>query len=118
VEGGLNLSSVAEVQLACILQEGLTKIRKHAQAGQVDVVIRKDKPEDGDQIHMQIIDDGVGFKMAGSKRNFGLQTMRERAESVGGNLVIRSSIGKGTSIECKLPCLQPERLQKQSVVLH
>ena len=118
VHGSLNLSSVAEVQLVCILQEALTNVRKHAQAGQVDVVIGKDVNETMDRIHIQIMDNGVGFTMAGSKRNFGLQTMLERAESVSGKLVIKSGDGIGTSIDCWLPCLQPERLQKQSVVIH
>ena len=66
---------------------------------------------------MQIVDNGLGFVMAGSKRNFGLQTMQERAESASGNLTIKSSIGNGTCIECCLPCLQQEKLQKQSVVI-
>jgi nitrate/nitrite-specific signal transduction histidine kinase len=117
IDGTLNLSSVAEVQLVCILQEALTNVRKHAQASQVDVVITKDLHANVDQVHMQILDDGVGFTMAGSKRNFGLQTMRERAESVNGDLAINSGQGLGTTIECWLPCLQPERVQKQSVVI-
>lgn len=117
IDGGLNLSSIAEVQLVCILQEALTNIRKHAQASRVDVLIGKEKHKDEDYIHMQVIDNGVGFQMAGSKRNFGLQTMGERAESVGGSLAIKSGNGNGTHIECSLPCLLPERLQKQSVVL-
>lgn len=118
VNDGLNLSSIAEVQLVCILQEALTNVRKHAQASQVNVVIRKEDHEDMDHIHIRIIDDGIGFVMAGSKRNFGLQTMQERAESVGGSLLIKSGSGNGTAIECCLPCLQEERLQKQSVVIH
>ena len=66
---------------------------------------------------MQVTDNGSGFQMTGSKRSFGLQTMRERAESVGGSLVIKSGKGNGTCIECGLPCLAQERLQKQSVVI-
>lgn len=117
VEGELSLSSVAEVQLVCILQEALTNVRKHAKAGQVDIFICKEKHEHGDQICMKIIDDGVGFQITDSKRSFGLQTMRERAESVSGMLNIKSSEGAGTCIECSLPCLQQERLQKQSVII-
>lgn len=117
VVGDLNLSSVAEVQLVCILQEALTNVRKHAQAGQVNVVITRDGRGQMDQIHMRVQDDGVGFTMAGSKRNFGLQTMHERAESVNGRLSIRSDLGTGTRVESWFPCLQPERLQKQSVVI-
>ncbi|MFT3894225.1 MAG: histidine kinase [Anaerolineales bacterium] len=117
IDGELNLSSIAEVQLVCILQEALTNVRKHAKAGFVNVFISKDDHADLDHIHMQILDDGVGFSMAGSKRNFGLQTMRERAESVNGKLQIKSASGTGTAVECWLPCLQSERLQKQSVVI-
>jgi len=43
--------------------------------------------------------------------------MRERANSVGGTLQVHSSPGEGTSIICRLPCLQPEQMQERSVVL-
>lgn len=115
LDDDLDLSSVAEVQLVCILQEALTNVRKHARASQVMVTIMK-KTEDGrDKIGMRIADDGAGFIAAGSKRNFGLQTMRERAQSVDGKLDIETAQGCGTIIECVLPCLQQEKLQKQSV---
>jgi signal transduction histidine kinase len=117
VDGDINLSSVAEVQLVCILQEALTNVRKHARAEQVEVTITKELLDGNDHIHLQISDDGAGFTLAASKRNFGLQTMRERAEGVGGNLIIKSERGMGTCIDCRLPCLQHERLQKQSVVI-
>lgn len=118
VEGNLNLASVAEVQLICILQEALTNIRKHAKARHVSVMITNEGHEHPGQIHMQIIDDGVGFFHVNSKRNFGLQTMRERAESLGGTLLVRSEEGKGTQVECVLPRLPHERIRKQSLVIH
>ncbi len=118
VEGNLNLASLAEVQLVCILQEALTNVRKHANASCVTVTITKETHENIDQIHMRIADDGSGFVQAIFKHNFGLQTMRERAESVGGRLAVTSAEGDGTCIECYLPCLQQERLKKQSVVIH
>jgi nitrate/nitrite-specific signal transduction histidine kinase len=117
VEGNLNLASIAEVQLVCILQEALTNVRKHARARNVRVAVAKEESQRSEYIHMWITDDGIGFVMTSSKRSFGLQTMRERAESAGGNLSISSREGNGTTIECHLPCLQQERLQKQSVVI-
>jgi signal transduction histidine kinase len=84
----------------------------------VDVVIRRRRQEDMDFIRMLIADNGIGFRAARSKRNFGLQTMHERAESVHGRLGIESTRGQGTTIECLLPCLQEERLPRQSVVIH
>jgi len=116
VDGELNLSSVAEVQLVCILQEALTNVRKHAQAEQVNVTLSKENTGNMDWIHMQVHDDGIGFTMAGSTRHFGLQTMRERAESIGGRLSIQSG-NSGTCIESWFPCLQPEKLQKQSILI-
>ncbi len=118
IDGNLNLASVAEVQLVCILQEALTNVRKHANADRVTVTITKEVYAGTDQIHMHIEDDGYGFAQAIFKRNFGLQTMRERAESVGGRLVVTSAEGTGTCVDCYLPCLQQERLKKQSVVIN
>jgi len=118
MEGELNLSSVAEVQLVCILQEAMTNIRKHSRANHVTVTVTKDGQNQVAHIIMIVTDDGIGFTLAGSKLSFGLQTMSERALSIGGNLTINSTPGRGTSIECRLPCLQQEKLHKQSVVLH
>jgi two-component system nitrate/nitrite sensor histidine kinase NarX len=118
VNGELNLASMAEVQLVCILQEALANVRKHARANRVGVTIRKDsKREDVEEILMLIKDNGVGLALAVSKRSFGLQTMRERAQSAGGNLNINSLPGDGTEVQCRLPCLQQDRLRRQSVVI-
>ncbi len=114
----LELSSVAEVQLVCILQEALTNVRKHASASKVDVHISEQSRGPAKQVLLRIADNGVGFRPAGPRRrSFGLQTMRERAESVGGRLLIESAEQKGTEIRCYLPCLPQERMQKQSIVI-
>ena len=42
----LNLASIAEVQLTCILQEALANVRKHAKATRVEVRLFK---EDGEE---------------------------------------------------------------------
>jgi signal transduction histidine kinase len=117
VDGALDLASVAEVQLVCILQEALANVRKHAKATQVKVAIMKDDNKDDVGIIMRVRDNGIGISLSGSKRRFGLQTMHERAESVGGTFSIKTNDDGGTQIECRLPCLQQERLQKQSVVI-
>lgn len=113
----LNLASIAEVQLTCILQEALANVRKHANATRVNVRLSKENEKGTERIYMEVVDDGVGIKAGGSKRSFGLQTMRERASSVGGTLQVHSSPGEGTSIVCRLPCLQPEQMQERSVAL-
>jgi signal transduction histidine kinase len=116
VERDLNLSSIAEVQLVCILQEALTNVRKHARADRVEVVIEKDGEGSNESVHMKVIDDGSGFTSYESRWSFGLQTMRERAHSVGGELNVQSTPCRGTVIECRLPCLEQEKLKEQSLV--
>ncbi|MEW6717346.1 MAG: histidine kinase [Chloroflexota bacterium] len=116
LEEELNLSSLAEVQLVCILQEALTNVRKHANAKKVEILLTKEKENEGDYIRFKVWDDGIGFASCDSKRSFGLQTMRERAHSVGGKLIVQSTPGKGTRVECRLPCLQQENIRKQTIV--
>ena len=117
LEGDINLTSIAEVQLVCILQEALTNVRKHSRASHVKVAISRCTRNGTEAVCMEVRDDGIGFKPAGSRRSFGLQTMRERAESAQGSLNVHSDLGRGTSIECHLPCLQPERIHKHSIVI-
>ena len=117
VIGELNLSSVAEVQLVCILQEALTNVRKHACASQVLVSIVKDDQLDFEHVQMEIRDNGVGFITSDSKRHFGLQTMRERATSVNGTLLIHSVLEKGTTVLCDFPCLQHEESRGTKIAL-
>ena len=118
VNGPLNLASLAEVQLVCILQEALTNVRKHAAARCVSVRIAQKTSSSSqcEYLMMEVKDDGVGFEGHNGNRSFGLQTMHERALAVGGELTVRSVPGKGTSVVCRFPCLQEEKLRKQNLV--
>jgi signal transduction histidine kinase len=52
---------------------------------------------------LRIADDGVGFDPGDVGRGFGLTSMRERAEALGGRLEITSAPGEGTTIAVWLP---------------
>jgi signal transduction histidine kinase len=65
---------------------------------------------------MEVEDNGIGFTSKESKRTFGLQTMKERAESVDGKLDIKSLKGLGTKIICHFPCLQEDQIQEEKFV--
>jgi nitrate/nitrite-specific signal transduction histidine kinase len=100
------LSPVAELQLLRIVQEALANVRKHADATHVQVRIS----EDDESIETVIADDGRGFDPDSPSRDghepmphFGLATMRERAESVGGTLRISSAPSSGTQVIVRLP---------------
>jgi PAS domain S-box-containing protein len=90
-----------------IVQEALTNVRKHAQAGAATVALRE--VENG--FLARVSDDGVGF-VAGDEEpvpgHLGLAAMRERAELAGGWLKIKAAPGKGTTLEVWIPVAPPE----------
>lgn len=97
------LSSVASYQLLRIVQESLANVRKHASAHHawIEFDARTDR-----QLHVVIGDDGLGFDPSATEhkpRSFGLASMRERAEGLGGQLTIESQRGRGTRILVQLP---------------
>lgn len=112
VEGELNLASLAEVQLVCILQEALANVRKHAKATLVTVTISRKSVNENESIFVSVKDNGLGFLERNSKRSFGLQTMKERAASVHGVLRIHSLPGEGTTVEYSFPCLSRGKLER------
>jgi PAS domain S-box-containing protein len=123
------LAPEVETQLLRITQEALTNVRKHAGVDTARLLFTV-HPEG---VQVIIEDDGCGFELGGGdvrvdvsdatgrgfdsiehpektsltltppSPSFGLQIMRERAESVGGNLEVRSAPGEGTRIIVRLP---------------
>ena len=103
VEGDVRVRPAAELQLVRIVQEALTNVRKHARASRASVSLVRN----GNRIIATVMDDGAGFdpsaKTRGEFPRFGLSTMRERAESVGGIVTVASTIGSGTVVHLELP---------------
>lgn len=103
VEG--RLDSSIEVGLYRIAQEALNNIAKHADAHEVNVQLI------GDSNSMRLIieDDGKGFHInrfesqTDQRRGMGLVSMRERAASFNGVLVLESHPGRGTEIIVEIP---------------
>ena len=98
----ITLAPAAEVQLIRIIQEALTNVRKHARASRAWVRLQV---KDG-TAEVSIGDDGRGFDLeqtAAREGHFGLQTMKERAESVGGTLEVQTAPGNGTTVLVRLP---------------
>lgn len=113
----IKISSLAEVQLVCILQEALTNVRKHARARRVTVELASDEEEGREYMVMQVHDDGIGLKEKPAKHSFGLKTMQERANSVGGHLALTSTPGGGTTVICRLACLESGKVKTKHVLL-
>jgi len=105
LEGDLEIRppAVQAVQLIRIVQQALSNVRKHSHATDVVVRLRKE-----DQcVTMTIEDNGQGFDVndlgRGNGRHFGLNIMRERAESLNGQLEIDSAPAEGTRVIATVP---------------
>lgn len=97
------LTLEAETVLFRISQEALNNVVKHSRCRRAKIVIGVE----GEELCLRVEDDGVGFELPSvqrrTARGFGMAGMRERAESVGGSLTVRSSPGEGTSVEARFP---------------
>jgi len=62
---------------------------------------------EGEMAKIFVKDNGIGFdplaKESARLPSFGLESMRERAEGIGGNFAILSELGRGTTVEVSLP---------------
>jgi signal transduction histidine kinase len=90
-----------EVHLTRIIQEALNNVRKHAQASHVQMALIPN----GCKLTLRVEDDGLGFdveRVQSQRGRYGLSTMRERAELLGGELHIQSAPGLGTMITVEI----------------
>jgi two-component system nitrate/nitrite sensor histidine kinase NarX len=96
------LSPRSEVQLLRVVQEALTNTRKHAGASRI--AIRIDCLDGGATLTIE--DDGVGFDPAtvasSMDGGFGLASMRERVNQIGGRLDVHTAPNEGTTIVVRL----------------
>jgi two-component system sensor histidine kinase UhpB len=100
------LSAESELVVYRIAQEALTNVARHAHAHHVEVALSRR----GEHVALRVRDDGVGLPVAAD--GAGLAGMRERAQLVGGTLVIgrrggRPDRGSGTEVLLEVPITAP-----------
>jgi two-component system NarL family sensor kinase len=98
----LRLPDHIEIALYRIAQECLQNIVKHARANTADLRFAVD----GGTARLEVTDDGVGFDHTCTgveSSGYGMQSMAERAELVGGSLQVRSRPGGGTTVVATVP---------------
>lgn len=90
----------AALALYRIVQEGLTNVRKHANASRVDVELDFSQT---DKIRLMLRDDGVGA--ANTDGGFGLIGIRERVQLLDGEFKVQTRPDQGFLIDVTLPCV-------------
>lgn len=106
---GDRMSDNMENSLFRIAQELLTNAVKHSEAGEINVSIRRSR----ENIQITVQDDGVGFKEneaphTSKTQRFGLFSVREQLASLGGQLIIESSPGRGSKVTAVTPFAEQE----------
>jgi signal transduction histidine kinase len=95
------LNPQAELTLYRVAQEGLTNVRKHAQAHRVEITLAY-APE---TVGLTVVDDGQGMAANGAegRNGYGLLGLQERVQLLGGALQIDAASGQGVRLKVELP---------------
>jgi two-component system NarL family sensor kinase len=103
--GSVDLPLRVEAELYRIAQEALTNVRRHAQATEVEIVLRVAPGE----VVLAIRDNGIGLvPLRPDDVHHGILGMRERAKLLGGRLRVVGRPGKGTTIVARIPLVREE----------
>ena len=100
IHADLNLDGVpskpssADETLFRVAQEALANVARHSKASHVTIELA----QPGDELILTVADNGDGFDMKHMNKGVGLDSMRERLESIGGRLKISSQKSNGTTI--------------------
>lgn len=93
------IDEAVQLTLYRVMQECLTNISRHSKARQVWVSLT----EKDNIIQLEIADNGQGFDVQQYSHRFGLAGMKERVDSVQGELLIKTTLNEGVTIEVTIP---------------
>jgi len=102
IDGLCNLPPDVKIAMYRVAQEAMNNIIKHAQASHVMINLfcsEGEAAQCAQNLKLEIVDNGRGFAPASiPSDHLGLRIMRERVESIGGQLQITSKSGDGTRV--------------------
>ncbi|MEM7348231.1 MAG: histidine kinase, partial [Chloroflexota bacterium] len=92
IQGERSIPSNVEQALFRIAQEALSNVARHSHATQVDILLTYNT----NMITLTVSDDGQGIEVDDKNQGLGLLSMRERAASLDGQVIIENLSGQGT----------------------
>jgi len=101
MDTSIELPPESSIIIYRIVQESLTNVARHSKASTVEIKLAK---KEGNVI-LYIDDNGIGITdvQRTAKNAFGLISMKERADSMGGTFSISNNNDKGTVITLSIP---------------
>lgn len=101
----IRLPKGIEDHLFRIVQEALSNTLRHSKAALMELKLHRS----AEQIRLTIRDNGVGFELDENKHaSYGIQSMKERVNEIGGAIQFVTAPGKGTRIEIRVPILSED----------
>ncbi|GGE75970.1 sensor histidine kinase [Massilia psychrophila] len=94
-----NRDGAVDTMLFRVLQESLANVVRHAEASEVKVALTRN----GDQLTLQVRDNGIGMAGLPQARGCGLAGIADRVAAAGGQFVIDSEPGAGTVLSLSIP---------------
>lgn len=104
-----------EAALFAIVQETVNNALKYARAKNIGIELR----ETPAALYLAITDDGVGFDVDQvmsdyeQRTSLGMLNIRERADLIGGELILISTPGQGTQVSVRVPKAESERKKRR-----
>ncbi|MDB5055298.1 MAG: two-component system sensor histidine kinase [Bacilli bacterium] len=105
MDANIQLPKGIEDHLFRIVQEALSNTLRHSKATKMDIKLQRPT----DAVRLSVHDNGIGFDSDLQKHtSYGLVSMRERVNEIGGSLSIVTAPDKGTRIEIRVPLMRAD----------
>ena len=105
MDDNIRLTRGIEDHLFRIVQEALSNTLRHSKATEMHIRLQQ-RP---DFVRLSIRDNGIGFAMDAKRMtSYGLVSMKERVNELGGSIDFITAPGKGTRIEIRVPLIMQE----------
>jgi NarL family two-component system sensor histidine kinase LiaS len=101
----VSLEQGIEDQLFRVIQEAISNVLRHAKANRFTLKLHQKQ----ERLLLTLEDNGVGFNITDNKKSsYGITTMRERIEDLGGRFDLITFPKTGTRIEIRIPIQEIE----------
>jgi PAS domain S-box-containing protein len=97
--GDGDLDDNLKLNIYRIIQEQVNNMVKHASPGKIGISVQAEHRA----LRIEMKDDGKGFDLKKKRKGIGISNMMNRIDSFNGKMAIRSSPGKGCTIQIAIP---------------
>lgn len=98
-ERDVKLGADTRREVFMIFKESINNIARHSQCTKAEIEFRVEE----NWLQLRLADNGKGFILAETSDGNGMVSMRRRAQKLGGQLEVISSLGNGTAVILKAP---------------